>query len=280
MGTSRSSAGPGPHVPLVPPWVPNPTRPAAPDEVSDSKDLDGHRQEKQRPIKPLPELKAPAGRFGPARRSLGRFAKTASSKYMRRGLGQYVHKGYGGAARAAHRMSGTAQTAGTLYGALTSGKTGRGMVDSPFDPVLLTGGSADEIMDALVEAVRPIDGTQDAEAAQRAIRHALSNLLDRYPNAHLLDLSTDQVLFATECYVAQDVYYRFTLDVGKHVQDKAPSALAAASRLKDVMDYIKQTVFACFRALRKAGQQLNTRRITEIAQQSLEHTFAVFEEFV
>ena len=94
-----------------------------------------------------------------------------------------------------------------------------------------------------------------------AIRYALSELLGRFPDANLLDLSEDQRLFAIERYVALDVYSRFTLDVGKTVKDRAPSASAALSRLKDVKDYIKETISARFRDLRKAGEQLGARRI-------------------
>ena len=178
-------------------------------------------------------------------------------------------------------MGGTAHTAGALYGALSFAAAGQAVApEGTFDPALLAGSSADEIMDALVEVVRPVDGTQDAEAGRTAIRNALSELLGRFPDANLLDLSEDQRLFAIERYVALDVYSRFTLDVGKTVKDRAPSASAALSRLKDVKDYIKQTVSARFRDLRKAGEQLGARRISEMARQALQDAFAVFEEYV
>ena len=284
MGTSRSSTGPGPGVPLVPPWVPDPMPPAIPVDEDGGGDTNGGDQQAQ-PAQPAsvpqPVPKAPAGRFGPARTSLGSFARTGSVDDMRRGLGHYARKGYGGAATAAHRMGGTARTAGALYGALSSAAAGQAVAPgSPFDPTLLAGSSADEIMDALVEVVRPVDGTQDSEAGRVAIRNALSELLGRFPDANLLDLSEDQRLFAIERYVALDVYSRFTLDVGKTVKDKAPSASAALSRLKDVKDYIKQTVSARFRDLRKAGEQLGARRISEMARQALQDAFAVFEEYV
>ena len=118
------------------------------------------------------------------------------------------------------------------------------------------------------------------EAGRKAIRNALSELLDRFPDADLLDLSEDQRVFAIERYVALDVYIRFALDLGKTLQDKAPSVSAGLSRLKDVKDYIKQTVSARFRDLKKAGEQLGARRISEMAGQALRDTFEVFEEYV
>lgn len=274
MGMSKSGTGPGAGVPLVPPWVPDAAPPAPPPADVDPQ-----------PARPAPAPQpvpiAPTARFGPARASLGSFARTGSSEDMRRGLGHYVRKGYGGAATAARRMGGTARTAGALYGALSSAAAGQPAAPgSPFDPALLAGRSAEEVMDALVEAVRPADGTQDAEAGRGAIRGTLSELLGRFPDADLLNLSEDQRVYAIERYVALDVYNRFALDLGKTVQDKAPSYTAALSRLKDVKDYIKQTVSAHFRALRKAGEQLGARRISEMVRQALRDTFQVFEEYV
>ena len=135
-------------------------------------------------------------------------------------------------------------------------------------------------MDAVVEAVRPVDGTQDAEAGQNAIREALSELLNQFPEANILDLSEDQRIFAIEHYVALDIFNRFNLDLGKTLQDKAPTASAALSRLKEVRDYIKETVSAQFRDLYTVGERLDARRISDLTEQALHDTFAVFEEYV
>ncbi|MCB9959709.1 MAG: hypothetical protein H6843_14020 [Rhodospirillaceae bacterium] len=288
MGTSKSGTGPGPGVPLVPPWVPDPAPPAPPpgDDGSDnsgnndSGDQDEQAQPDSVPPASAPAPQAPHARFGGARANLGNFARTGSPDDMRRGLGHYVHRGYGGARYAAQRMGGTARTAGTLYGALSSAAAGQAAgPGSPFDPALLAGRSADEVMDALVEAVRPVDGTQDAEAGRGAIRDALSELLNRFPDADLLSLSEEQRLFAIERYLALDVYGRFALDLGKTVQEKAPSATAALSRLKEIKDYIKETVSAQFRELKKSGESPGARRVSEMANQALRDTFAVFEGY-
>ena len=135
-------------------------------------------------------------------------------------------------------------------------------------------------MDALVEAVRPIDGTQDAEAERFAIRSALSDLLDRYSDADLLLLSEEQSAFAIERYIAHDVYNRFRLDVGTALQDKAPSVGAALSRLRDVKDYVHETVSSWFRTAVTAAQPLNPSRISNLVHQALQQTFEVFEEYV
>jgi hypothetical protein len=182
---------------------------------------------------------------------------------------------------ATRRFGGTARTAGALYGALSSAASGQAAAPgSPFDPALLAGRSAREIMDALVEAVRPADGTQDAEASRLAVKDALSELLNQFPDADLLALSEEQRLFAIERYAAFDVYNRFRLDVGKTIQDKAPSIAAALTRLKDIRDYVKENVSAAMRQVRLAGQTVNARRITQLVSQALGDTFRVFEDYV
>ncbi len=134
-------------------------------------------------------------------------------------------------------------------------------------------------MDAIVEAVRPADGTQDAEANRAAIKDALSELLTTFPEADLLNLTEDQRGTAIEGFVAIDVNQRVMLDIGKTIQDKAPTAAVALSRLKEVKDYVKQTVAASFRKLRDAGHRVTTGRVNEVVCAALEDTFLVFEEY-
>src|ERR1041385_2097109 len=204
MGTSSSSKGPGGGVPMVPPWVPDanapvaggapgaPAAPAAdaqPDQGPAATPTPGPSAPSVAPV-PAPAAAAstvtlsPGARFGPARRSLGKFAQSGDAGAMRRGLGGYVHKGYGGAGTAAKRFGGSARTAGTLYGALNPATRSQvSLSGGQLDPVVLQGRSADAVMNAVVDAVRPVDGTQDAEASRYAIKEALSELLTQFPDA-------------------------------------------------------------------------------------------------
>jgi hypothetical protein len=280
MGTSQSSSGAPSGVPLVPPWVP---ALPAPEEGNEGGSPDGQDQTDARPglqpLKPVPS--APSGRFGPARKSLGRFAQSGLSDDMRRGLRQYVRRGLGGAGMAATRFGGTAHTAGALHNALSMVASGQAAgPGSPLDPVLLRGRSSREVMDAVVEAIRPVDGSLDTEASRVAMRDALSDLLTRFPEADLLNLSEDERTFVIERYVALDVFSRVQLDLGKTIQEKAPSASTALARLRDIRDYIKETVSSAFRKLRQVGQSLSTTRIGQILRQVLKETFEVFEEYV
>lgn len=265
-------------MPLVPPWVPE----VAPDDGTEGDAVDQTWPVVPTPVPPQqPVPIAPRGRFGPSRTSLGEYAHSGSPDDLRRGLSHYVGKGLGGAATAARRFSGTAHTAGALYGALSLAAAGQPAAPGNlFDPAQLAGHTATEIMDAAVEAVRPTDGTQDAEANRLAIRDALSELLTRFPDADLLNLSEEQRLFAIERFVAFDIYTRFYLDVGQAIKDKAHNATSALARLKEVRSYIKEAVSATFRQLRFAGQALSARHITQLVSQALRETFQVFEEYV
>lgn len=279
MGTSQSSGGPGLGVPMVPPWVSPLPSEGALDEVPGGGENDTAVPTPAVPP-PVPGPLAPARRFAGTRRSLGEYARSGSGQDMRRGLGHYVRSGYGGAGTASRRFASTARTAEVLDDTLAR-LGGRLPFDpgSPLDPALLAGRSVHEVMDAVVEAVRPIDGTQDAEAARAAIKDALSDLLTRFPEADLLNLDAEQRGFAIERYTALDVFRRFELDVGKTIIEKAPTAVTALSRLKQVRDYVKEAVAASFRRLREAGRAITAGRVSQVVQDALAETFHVFEGY-
>ncbi len=272
---------------MVPPWVPDPVPPNPPQDEDGAAPTDGQSPTSpnqplpQQPLQAQPSPIAPRARFSGARLNLGNFARGGDRRDMRRALRDYIRKGYGRRPTAVRRFGGTASTAGVLYGALSSIAGGRAAAPgSPLDPALLAGRSAREVMDAIIEAVRPADGTQDAEANRAAIRDALSELLTMFPDADLLNLTEDQRGAAIERFVAIDVYRRAALDIGKTIQEKAPTATLGLARLKEVKDYIKQTVAAAFRKLRDAGDRVTTGRVNQVVCAALGETFQVFEAYV
>lgn len=284
MGTSQSSNGSPSGVPMVPPWVPEPAPSSdiegSPAGAEEQNAPDAPVQPNAAPSLPPPVPVAPARRFVATRTKLGRFAQTGVFAEMRGALRHYVRNGYGGVGTAVRRHGSTVRTAGSLYQALSTAADGQAASPgSPLDPALLAGKTAQGVLDAVVEAVRPVDGTQDAEANRKAIRDALSDLLTRFPDADLLNLSEDQRLFAVERFTALDVYQRFALELGKTIQAKAPNPRAALSRLKEVREYIKETVAAAFRGLQRAGQRLNGRIIERMVRDALRETFSVFDAY-
>ena len=199
---------------------------------------------------------------------------------MRRGVRDYVRTGHAGASVAARRHGGTAVTAGALGDALAGlASIDPAAAETPLDRALREAQSAEEIIDAVVEAVRPVDGTQDAEVERDAIARALSDLLSQYPDAELSQLDSEQRAFAVERFVAVTVFNRFELDVGQAIQANAPNAVTAVERFDQVADYVDETVAAAFRTLQVAGRTLGSGRIDQIVQAALTETFEVFEAF-
>lgn len=303
MGTSQNSDGPGKGVPMVPPWTPPlppvppppvppqppeppaPPAPEPPDPGEDQTDQDGHQPDDSpddpRVAPQSPPPLAPPGRFGGARRGLGDYARNGDRSGLQRSLKHYVKHGYGGAKTTTARFGGTAAVAAILGGTLQSVAEGTSQTNpNPIDPVLLNGLSASEVMDALVEAVRPVDGTQDAEAERASIRGSLSDVLVKYPNADLLNLAPEERAYAIERFTAMDVFHRYELDLGKTIQEKASSALVAVRRLKEIKEYIKECVSASFRTIAATGARLTTGRISQVVTQALQETFEVFEGYV
>lgn len=265
MGTSQSSKGPGSGVSLVPPWA----------EDIPTSDVPGDDQAAPTDDRPAPEVGfAPPRRFASARRDLGRFAASGDAKTMRAGVGAYVSTGYGGSKTFARRMAGTAHSAGNLGRVLDPSAP-----DTTFDRTLLAGKDANEIMDAVVEAARPHDGTQDAESSREAVRDALTEVLDRFPDANLLDLTTDEREFAIEMFVVNDVFRRFQLDVGNQILEKAPNPGLGLRRLREVKEYMTEVVAASFRKLKAEGAGLGADSIKRTVRAALTETCRVFEEY-
>jgi hypothetical protein len=203
--------------------------------------------------------------------------RAGSGSDMRKGIASYVGKGLGGTKTATRRFGGTASTAGALFGALSALASGQAGAGSPLDPALLSGRSAQEVASAVIEAVRPVDGTQDTEAARTAIHNAISDLLAKNADADPLNLSEEDRLFVIERFLAFDLFNRLMLDLGKSIQDKAPSIAAEMGRLREIKNYVKQVVSAEFRKLRKAGQNFNSQRISAIARQAIQDALDVFQ---
>lgn len=298
MGTSQNNDGPGKGLPYVPPWTPPlppmpppvppvPPQPPEPQEADPQDDRppepDKTRPEDDDPrqVPQAPSPLAPPARFKGARRGLGDFADSGNRDSLRKSLREYVRHGYGGAKTATARFGGTVSIAGVFGNALEAiAEGGLQTASVVLDRVLLQGRSASEVMDALVEAVRPVDGTQDAEAERASIRGSLSDVLVRYPDADLLNLSVEQRAFAIERFTAMDVFHRYELDLGKTIQEKASSASLAMRRLKEIKDYIKECVSASFRRIAIARTPLTTGKISQVVTQALQDTFEVFEGYV
>ncbi|MCR4346106.1 MAG: hypothetical protein NUV55_02715 [Sulfuricaulis sp.] len=178
-------------------------------------------------------------------------------------------------------MAGTSRTVGRLHGVLEALSRGEALPpEIGIDAASLAGRNAKEIGDAIAEAIRPPDGTLDAEASRDAIAQALSDLVEQVPDVDLILLTPEQIELVIERYVAYDLCRRIELDIGLHIQDKAPDAAAAVSRIEDMKEYVRECVAAQFRSARDSGRRLTRSAAASIANVVIEETFRVFEDYV
>lgn len=276
MGTSKSSAGPPSGVPMVPSWVDDPPQEPS-SEAPDVDSADKAQAGKPTSQVPAPAPIAPSGRFRSTRSALGKYASSGDRAALRQGVGRYVKSGLGGSGVAARRFASTARTAGSLYHALGGGAAEG---EQPTLDAKLTGSkSAREAIAVVVELSCPVNGTQDAEASRQSINDALSDLLKRFPEADLMNLSENERSFVIERFVGLDVFRRFVLDVGSAIQAKAASATVAVARLKEAREFIRETVAASFKKLKDQGQRLTGKTITRTVGRALTDALDVFSGY-
>jgi hypothetical protein len=221
---------------------------------------------------------AQPGRFGPTRLNLGKFVRTGDKHALYRGISDYVGRGYGGRHTAAKRFEGTARTAGALHSALQTLSYGQNWTgERSLDRAQLSGRPAREVLDAVIDAVRPSNGTQDSEASREAVAESLSELLERFPDADLLALTPEQIDIVIECYTAEDIYRRVLLDVGKAIQSAAPTLSLAMSRIEEIREYIYSVVNAQFTKLRSDGKTVTSGGVSAIVRNAIANTMTIFE---
>lgn len=280
MGTSVSSTGPGPGVRLVPQWVDD-AEGADPTSPADSQNgTQGDEDEANvRPEVPTPI--SPNYRFRGANSNLNQFARYGSASDMRRGLGLYVRNGLGTSRWATQRMAGTARRAGALYGVLNALSTGAPLaVDLGIDTESLAGHSAREIVDRIVEALIPTDGTQDSEASRSSLFKALSRLINREPTADLVALTLDQIELAIELFISEDICRRIDLDVGVAVMENAPSVITALNRIEEMYRYVRHVVALSFRHRVLNSRRLTQRNVTGLVSGIIRNVFRTFESYL
>lgn len=296
MGTSASSRGPGsgPDIPIVPPWVDSPPQQPAPQppQPIPTPGQTPTSPSPQAPQSPNPQVlpppnpqpqpqpePSPPGRWRGVRTSLGKFGGGGDDRgrHLRRGLGHYSRSGMGGSGNAARRMGGSARTASVLHSALTALANGEPLPQElGIDPQALVGLPPSEFADALVDAIRPIDGTQDAEATRDSVARALSDMLDQ--NADITSLTPQQVDQVTASTLGYDVALRIELDVGKAIIAKAPTKGDGLERLQEMKDYVREIVAAEYAEERASVGTVGRAAIERISRNAIQQAFEVFEE--
>ena len=185
MGTSQSSKGSPSGVPMVPPWVPDPPPPPpVPPEAEPEPPQEPGSEPATEPTVPI-DLSgsiptAPAGRF-PCRKhhtsprtpatAIAPRCGVALANIFRRVMVAVEQPFVASRVQHERPMRCTPPFSG--------GAAALGIPDANVS----AGNSAQEVMDAVTEAVRPVDGTQDTESSRAAIQDALAETLTQFPDA-------------------------------------------------------------------------------------------------
>jgi len=289
MGTSGSSAGPGPGVPFDPPWLDNIDTPQPgdghpqDDEPKDDQGLDDTQPEEGRPVPPpeapaAPPDVAPPKRFLGARIALREFAKTGSEDAFRRAVGHYSRTGMGGARSAANRMRTSARSGASAFSFLQAARDKTDpAINEWVDSLTARNASAQEISDEIVRHTTPAGGSQDEAASQQSMAQAMQDLLDRDPDIDLLNLDDNSIWALIESFLGYEAFYRLTLDIGQVFEDAALSPRDRVTRMKEMHDYLKAELSSQVEALRGDTSNATSGQLQSIMQCALENTFAVYE---
>jgi len=135
----------------------------------------------------------------------------------------------------------------------------------------------DVMIDILIQGVRPVDGTLDAEAERLALHRTLFGLLGHSHVAGLLDLSREHCLLAAETFLATSIFLRLELDIGKNIQNKARSYTDASNRFSRIEEYIKTAVSQSMIKHLKPGETLDQRKVSRIIDRTLHDTFVALQ---
>lgn len=267
MGTSKGSDGPGPGVPLVPPH-------ATADDPPQEDEL-----EQKNADAPAPEIEnAPRARFQQARAAAGAFIRDGGRDNLRKAVGHYVSKGYGGSAPATARTGHIVGSVGRLGDALAG--AGSGTDADVFRDTDTSTLSANELISLIVDAAAPVDGTQDTELERKCMDEALGELLEEDEDADFTDLDDSQRTSVICSVLAKCVSGRFMLDNRKHLEERAINRIQFSERITEIREFIQESVRAQFRSAVPAQLPTGGKAFKDTVEMVLRTTFEVFESYL
>jgi len=261
MGTSASSKGPGAGVSFDPPWL-------------DAIDVPGQNQQNNTSNPTLGI--APKARFGSARRNMGAYVRSGSRDSVRKALGHYSRSGMGGAQSVARRMRTSTKTASGFFSTFHSLRDDATFaLGREISELKNRGAGASEIIDAIVGHVCPKGGSLDEVSCRDSGTSALSEFMDRNPDADFTNLSDDQIWSLTAMYIGNEVFNRIQMDIGQAFEKNDVPYVDRVIRLNDMREFIQSEIATQLDTLRKSVSQ--NVDMNQLFQDTITTTFEVFE---
>jgi len=280
MGTSSSSAGPGAAVPFDPPWLNDITaKLGSPLEQIINQDSKQDTPQIQ-PGTPAYGI-APQRRFSNARRNLNDFIKTGNKESLKKALGNYSHKGMGGAANLANRMRTSTTVGAGLFNFLQGVRDNanpkiREWVNQLSNEKL----SAYEVIDKIVNHILSTGGSIEEESIRDSMALAMSDLLTIYPDVDLMNMDNDSIWTVMELFIANEAFNRLCMDIGQLFESAKYSPENAVSRMNDMKEYLRSEISAQIQELKSDKSNLSKSDVNNILQSALRITFEIFEEVI
>lgn len=257
MGTSKPYDGPGDKNPLLPDWAQDGGEPDDGPPPPPPDPLPEPPGEYPPPLPPLPPFPTPDPGTPPplpppdpelrpwnkAKRAMGRFASTGGRGDLQKAGRNYV-RARGGSAQAA-RAASAGRTATTgLVGFLSDVAT-RG-IDAALRTIGLgdvIGQPVEAVLAAIVNALAPAGVTLDEVTARRMTDEVLVAIFEKYGAVEedirkLNAMDAAGVEEAFRLSVAEFIFQRWMLELGKRVEEKAVTAREARRLELEIKSYV------------------------------------------
>ncbi len=284
MGTSASSAGPGPKVPFDPPWLGDQESESlgdsdtAPEEQGDDPAPSKDEPSAANDDNSLPDL-APQRRFDQARRNIGSYAKEGGGRdSFQKAAGQYSHTGMGGSGRLAGRMQASATT-GARAATFLQGVSSRSDTETKrwVDEITSRDLSNQQIIDLIVDQVAPLGGSRDEESCSHSMAQAMSEFLEENENSGLLDLKVAEIRDITERFMANEAYNRLINDIGQVFESQKLSPRETYERCEEMREYLREDISVQIKAIWTENSNPSQQRLSTLLTTAIEKTFHIYE---
>nr|VFK21109.1 MAG: hypothetical protein BECKLPF1236B_GA0070989_12374 [Candidatus Kentron sp. LPFa] len=152
--------------------------------------------------------------------------------------------------------------------------------DMKIDLSSLSGCSAKETANRIAKTISSDDDPEHSNASRESVLRALNDLISADPDTDFSALTEEQITGVVESYIGNDIFHQIEQDIGKSIHDKAPSPVTAEQRLDEIKGYIQQSIAVAFEDTGGLAHNLSQSNVTSTAQDIIERTRKVFEEYV
>jgi hypothetical protein len=277
MGTSASSKGPEAGVAFDPPWL-NDNGGFEPNEPPPKSVDSPPKLEKDVAPVAQPAL-APPARFQQARTCMSKYASEKSGRVgFQKAAGHYSKTGMGGAGKLAHRMRHSTATGAKLAHFLTSTSSRQdAAVEAWVKDIIDRKLTGQDLIDAIVQQVAPSAGSREEESCADSMARALSEFLEKNPDAEILSLEEAHVREITERFLANEACNRLTNDVGQILESGKISLKESLSLLNEMREYLRADLSLQIADLWKAAANPSQSELDRVLRTAVQRTFEVYE---